>query len=123
MRKADPPDGTVYQSEGGTDAPRQDLLDQILHLTQQNVSLSDSDKATVQNLRQAALELGDVPFSRDPVLSSLVASLLKPFGLLSPSQFAQMSASVTSTIYDDAAARERAGRVWEALRRSVRHAE
>lgn len=104
-------------------APQEQFLDHILALTQTNVELTDSDRASIQGLRQIASEIGDVPFSRDAVLLALVRSLLRPFRLLTPAQFELMTSSVANTIFDDPAARDRVARLWENLRRSVRHAE
>lgn len=111
-----PLDGSPEPEDVGGDS----LLEQILRGTESGIQSAEG-QAIMDRLRQTADRIGDCTFDRDIVLLPLVAEILSPFRPLTGTSFQKMCQSVTGTIYDDVASRERAMRLWDRLRRTGAH--
>ncbi|MFO0979376.1 MAG: hypothetical protein U0996_23410 [Planctomycetaceae bacterium] len=99
------------------DACGDSLLEQILRGSELGMQSAEG-QAIMDRLRQTADKIGDCGFDRDIVLLPLVAEILSPFRPLTGTSFQKMCQSVTGTIYDDVASRERAMKLWDRLRRT-----
>ncbi len=99
------------------DAGGDSLLEQILRGSELGMQSAEG-QAIMDRLRQTADKIGDCSFDRDIVLLPLVAEILSPFRPLTGTSFQKMCQSVTGTIYDDVASRERAMKLWDRLRRT-----
>lgn len=108
---------SVLKSE---DAGGESLLEQILKGSEFSHQSAEG-QAIMARLQQTAEKIGDCSFNRDDVLFPLVAEILSPFRSLTGSTFQKMCQSVTATIYDDVASRERAMKLWDRLRRTGAH--
>lgn len=108
-----PQDGSPEPEDVGGDS----LLEQILRGSESGIQSAEG-QAIMDRLRQTADRIGDCTFDRDIVLLPLVAEILSPFRPLTGTSFQKMCQSVTGTIYDDVASRERAMRLWDRLRRT-----
>ena len=112
--------GSTHNGNSESGPGEDSLLEQILRGSEFGIQSAEG-QAIMERLRQTAEKLGCCSFDRDVVLLPLVAEILSPFRPLTGVTFSKMCESVTETIYDDVASRERAMKLWDTLRRKGSH--
>jgi hypothetical protein len=107
-------------SGGLADTPNQNLqnvLQQVLAVTERDARLSPSDRQLREELLETTAALQGCEFGLDPVLLSLVGVITRRVQPLSSAQEKMMRQSVAQTLFDDVASRVRIERLWEQLKR------